>query len=76
MSKVLDEVNAKHGKFLKAEELKVQQNKDLAKKYAVRYVPHLVFADADGKELEQQIGYMPLKDVIKIFEKHGVKVKD
>ncbi len=78
MSKVLDEMNAKYKNQVKTTTIDVQdpKNAKLAEKFKVRYIPHLVFMDETGKVLQEKVGYAPLKEVLAIFEKHGVKIAD
>ena len=52
----------------------LEKNPDIAKKYNVRYVPTLIFKDASGEEIAQEVGYRSLNDVLKIFERAGVKI--
>lgn len=46
----------------------LEDNPAIARKYNVRYVPTLIFRDASGKEIAQKIGFMPLTEVVKVFE--------
>lgn len=46
----------------------LENNPDIARKYKVRYVPTLIFRDASGNEIAQKIGFMPLNEIVKVFE--------
>ena len=74
MSKVLKQINATYKGKITTTHIYLENNPDIAKKYNVRYVPTLIFRDADGKEIAQEIGYRSLNDVIKIFAKNGVNI--
>ena len=74
MSKVLKQINATYKGKITTTHIYLENNPDIAKKYNVRYVPTLIFRDADGKEFAQEIGYRSLNDVIKIFAKNGVNI--
>ncbi len=77
MSKVLDEINSKYGKQLTAEKIDVSvaENADIARKFKVRYVPHLLFMDASGNVVKESVGYMPLDEVLKTFKEAGINVE-
>lgn len=75
MSKVLDEINQKYAGKLVAEKVNVQENPEIAREYKVRYVPTLLFMDADGKVVQQEVGYRSLDEVLEIFKKAGVTIE-
>lgn len=74
MSKVLDEINEKYAGKLVAEKVNVQENPEIAREYNVRYVPTLLFMDAEGKVVQQEVGYRSLDEVLEIFKKAGVAI--
>ncbi len=74
MSKVLDEINQKYAGKLVAEKVNVQENPEIAREYNVRYVPTLLFMDAEGKVVQQEVGYRSLEEVLEIFKKAGVVI--
>ncbi len=74
MSKVFKEIEAKYKGKISTSHIYLEKNPDIAKKYNVRYVPTLIFKDASGEEIAQEVGYRSLKDVLKIFERAGVKI--
>jgi thioredoxin-related protein len=41
---------------------------DLAKKYEVAGYPTIVFADANGKEIDRIVGYIPVQDFLKMMK--------
>lgn len=74
MEKVLKEINANYSGKLSTEHIYLEDNPDAAKKYNVRYVPTLLFRDASGKIVAQEVGYKSLDEVLKIFAKAKVKI--
>ena len=75
MSKVLKEIDATYKGKIATSHIYLENNPDIAKKYNVRYVPTLIFRDANGKEIAQEVGYRSLSDVIEVFAKHGTNIK-
>jgi thioredoxin-related protein len=75
MSKVLDSINEEYPEKLLAEKIDISNNRVLAEEYSVRYVPHLLFIDAEGKVFKQEIGYMKEEDVITAFDNAGINIK-
>ena len=74
MSKVLDEINTKYAGRLTTEYVSLEEHPEVARQYDVRYVPTLIFLDANGKEVAQEVGYRPLNQVLQIFKKAGVSI--
>ena len=75
MSKVLDEINDKYAGKLVAEKVNVEEHPEVAREYKVRYVPTLLFMDAEGKVVQQEVGYRSLDEVLEIFKKAGVAIE-
>ncbi|MDO4787325.1 MAG: thioredoxin family protein [Fretibacterium sp.] len=75
MSKVLDEINEKYAGKLVAEKVDVNQHPEVAREHNVRYVPTLLFIDAEGKVLRQEVGYRSLDQVLSIFKEAGVTIE-
>ena len=73
MEKVMKEINAKYSKQITTSHIYLEDNPDIAKKYSVRYVPTLLFRDASGKIVAQEVGYKNLDEVFEVFRKAGVK---
>lgn len=74
MEKVLKEINANYSGKLSTAHVYLEDNPDVAKQYNVRYVPTLLFRDASGKIVAQEVGYKSLDEVLKIFAKAKVKI--
>ena len=73
MAKVLKEIDKDYNGKISTAHIYLENNPDIAKKYNVRYVPTLIFRDANGNEIAQEIGYKSESEVIKIFNSNGVK---
>ena len=74
MAKVLDEINRQYKGKISTEHIYLEDKPELAEKYNVRYVPMLIFKDADGKERAREVGYRSIEEVLNVFEKVGVKI--
>ena len=74
MEKVMKEINAKYSGKLSTAHIYLEDNPDIAKKYNVRYVPTLLFRDASGKVVAQEVGYKSLDEVLAVFRKARVKL--
>ena len=66
----MDEINDKYAGKLVAEKVNVEEHPEVAREYKVRYVPTLLFMDAEGKVVQQEVGYRSLDEVLEIFKKH------
>lgn len=51
----------------------VREQQRLASRYGVRGIPHLVFFDADGKQVHTHTGFMPEEQIREWLQKIGVK---
>ena len=74
MAKVLAEIDAKYSGQVSTAHIYLENNPEIAKKYKVRYVPTLLFRDASGKIIAQEIGYRNLEGVLAVFRKAGIKL--
>ena len=74
MEKVLKEINAKYSGQISTAHIYLEDNPDIAKKYSVRYVPTLLFRDASGKVVAQEVGYKDIDAVLAVFRKARVKI--
>ena len=75
MFRILEELNGTYGDKVKTEKINLLENKDIAKEYNVRFVPHLLFVDQDGKVVEEKVGYVPLDKVISTFKDAGINLE-
>ncbi len=74
MESVMKEITAKYAGKLTTEHIYLEDNPDIAKKYNVRYVPTLLFRDASGKMIAQEVGYKDIDGVLAVFRRAGVKL--
>ena len=74
MSKVMNQINSQYKGKISTAHIYLEDNPDIAKKYNVRYVPTLIFRDASGKTVAQEVGYRSMNEVLKVFQKAGVKI--
>lgn len=74
MSNVLNELKSKYGSSVSATHIYLEDNPDVAKQYNVRYVPMLIFKNANGKEIAREVGYKSLEEVLSVFRNAGVKI--
>ena len=72
MEKVMKEINSQYSGKISTAHIYLEDNPDIAKKYNVRYVPTLLFKDASGKIVAQEIGYKNLDAVLAVFKKAKV----
>ena len=73
MESVMKEINAKYSGKLSTAHIYLEDNPDIAKKYNVRYVPTLLFSDASGKVVAQEVGYKNLDAVLAVFRRVGIR---
>ena len=74
MAKVLKSIDAQYSGKLSTAHIYLEDNPEIAQKYKVRYVPTLLFRDASGKIVAQEVGYRSLDGVLEVFRKAGVKL--
>jgi thioredoxin 1 len=74
MSRVVDEIGIQYEGKLLTEKINLNEHRDIAQKYNVRYVPHLLFVDASGDVVKEKIGYVPLDEVLNTFREAGIDV--
>ena len=72
MTKVMKEIDSKYSGKISTSHIYLEDNPDIAKKYSVRYVPTLLFRDASGKIVAQEVGYKNLDAVIEVFRNAGI----
>jgi thioredoxin 1 len=73
MVPVLDEVKkAYKGKAI-VKIIDVNDSPDEANKYGIRVIPTQIFLDKEGKEFFRHEGFYSKENIVKIFDKMGVK---
>jgi thioredoxin 1 len=75
MVPVLDELSKDYKGQLDVQFIDVWKDPKAADKYKVQSIPTQIFFDAKGKEFSRHVGFFPKEDIIKTFEKHGIKLK-
>ena len=75
MYRILDELDSKYGDKVTTEKVNLLERRDIAKEYNVRYVPHLLFVDKDGKVVKEEVGYIPLDKVLTTFKDAGINLE-
>jgi thioredoxin 1 len=75
MYRILDDLDSRYGDKVKTERINLLEHRDIAKEYNVRYVPHLLFVDGDGKVVKEEVGYIPLDKVLAIFKDAGISLE-
>ena len=75
IAKVLAQIEKEYGGKVSASHIYLEDSPELAEEYRVRYVPMLIFKDADGKEIAREIGYMPKDNVLKVFADNGINIE-
>ena len=75
MAKVVDEINEKYAGKLVAEKVDLEKNPEVAREYKVRFLPTLLFLDAEGKVVRQEVGYRSLDEILEIFKGAGVAIE-
>lgn len=73
MVPVLDEVKKAYKGKVVVKVIDVNNFPDEANKYGIRVIPTQVFLDKEGKEFFRHEGFFSKDDIVKIFEKMGVK---
>ena len=77
MQPVMKAIEEKYGNQVKVIFYDVWKTgqKKYAQKYGIRLIPNQVFLDADGKEFRRHEGFYPEKEIDKIIQGKGLKVK-
>ena len=73
MMRVLAKIDDKYGSELDVGLIYLEDEPEIAEEFNVSYVPVLVFLDDKGDVFAQEVGYKSEKEVMKIFERAGVK---
>lgn len=75
MAPILEELAKDYKGQLDVEFIDVWKNPKPAEKYKIQSIPTQIFYDAKGKEFFRHIGFFPKEDILKTFEKQGIKLK-
>jgi len=75
MKPILEELSRDYKGQLEVVFIDVWKDTKAAEKYKVRSIPTQVFYDAKGKEFSRHTGFFSREDILKTFEKQGIKLK-
>ena len=75
MERVLSDLSREYEGKITAEKVNLLEHREIAKQYNVRYVPHLLFIDADGNVFKEEVGALPLEKILQTFEEAGVSLE-
>ena len=74
MTRILDTLKVDYADKLTIEEVNLLENRDMAKKHKVKFVPHLLFVDGDGKVVSEKVGILTLETVLETFKEAGIEL--
>ena len=73
MVPVLEEVKKMYDGKATVKVIDVYDSPDEANKYKISVIPTQIFLDKDGKEVFRHEGFFPKEEIVKVFDKMGVK---
>ena len=74
MEKVMKEIDSQYSGQIATSRIYLEDRPELAKQYNIRYVPTLLFKDAEGQVVAQEIGYKSLDEVLAVFKKCRINI--
>ncbi len=75
MQPIMKSIEQKYGEQVKVIFYDVNKEPDRAGEYKIQLIPTQVFLDKNGKEIHRHEGYYPEKEIDKLLQSHGLKVK-
>lgn len=75
MAPILEELAKEYKGQLDVQFIDVWKDPKAAEKYKISSIPTQIFYDAKGKEFFRHVGFFPKDDILKTFEKQGIKLK-
>ncbi len=75
MAPILEELAKEYKGQLDVEFIDVWKNSKAAEKHKVKSIPTQIFYDSKGKEFFRHVGFYSKEDILKAFEKQGIKLK-
>ncbi len=75
MVPVLEELSKEYKGQLDVQFIDVWKDSKAAEKYKIQSIPTQIFYDAKGKEVDRHVGFITKEDILKTFDKHGIKLK-
>ena len=73
MEPILEELKEEYKDRVVIRIVNVNDNPKEAKENGIRVVPTQIFFNSQGEGVERHEGFMPREDIVRIFEKMGVK---
>lgn len=75
MAPILEEIEKEYKSQLEVEFIDVWKDQKAAERYKVRSIPTQIFYDEKGKEFSRHVGFFSKEDILKTFQKQGIKLK-
>ena len=75
MAPITEEIAKDYKGQLKVDFIDVWKDDTAAGKYKIKSIPTQIFFDAKGKEFSRHVGFFSKEDILKTFEKQGIKLK-
>jgi thioredoxin 1 len=75
MAPILEELAKDYKGQLEVEFIDVWKDQKASQKHKVKSIPTQIFYDAKGKEFSRHVGFFSKEDILKTFEKQGIKFK-
>lgn len=75
MAPILEELAKEYKGQLDVQFIDVWKDGKAAEKYKIQSIPTQIFYDAKGKEFSRHVGFFSKEDILKTFEKQGIKLK-
>ena len=75
MAPILKELAKEYKGQLDVQFIDVWKDQKAAEKYKIKSIPTQIFYDAKGKEFFRHVGFFSKEDILKTFEKQGIKLK-
>ena len=76
MAPILEEIKKECRGVLDVEFIDVWKDPSSGRKYGIRIIPTQIFYDSTGKELTRHEGFMGKEDILKTFNRFGIKLED
>jgi thiol-disulfide isomerase/thioredoxin len=74
MEKVLDGLQSRY--FLVVEDFNIREDMSVAERYGAKKTPFLIFFDKTRTQIETHAGAMSEEEILRVFEKGGVLLKE
>lgn len=75
MAPILEEIKEEYRGILEVEFIDVWKDPAAASKFGIRLIPTQIFYDESGRELTRHEGFMGKDDILRTFERIGIKLK-